>query len=74
VTIELTLPEATEVDLLVYDTTGRLSEMVVSRRFSAGTHNMPVSLDLPAGVYFYNLKTKSGRDIIKRRKYVKVSY
>ena len=64
--IELALPVATMIDLLVYDAIGRLSETLVSRRLSAGTHSMSVSLDLPAGVYFYNLKTSSGKNIIKK--------
>ncbi len=64
--IKLALPVETEVDLLVYDAIGRLSETLVSRRFSAGTHKLNVNLDLPAGVYFYNLKTGTGRNIIKK--------
>jgi hypothetical protein len=64
--IELALPVGTEVDLLVYDAIGRLSETLVSERFSAGNHSIPVKLDLPAGVYFYNLKTSSGENIIRK--------
>jgi hypothetical protein len=66
VNIELTLPEATQVGLFVYDAVGRLSQTIVSRKFSAGTHTIAVNLNLPAGVYFYNLKTTSGERIIKK--------
>ena len=64
--IELALPKATEVDLLVYDVAGRLTETLVSKRLSAGTHSISVSIDLPAGVYFYNLKTTSGKNMVKK--------
>ena len=64
--IEFTLPEATQVNLLIYDAVGRLNRTVVSKRFSAGTHNLSVNLDLSAGVYFYVLKTELGRDIMKK--------
>jgi len=64
--IELILPEATKVDLLIYDTVGRLCMRLVSKRFSAGTHSLNINLALPSGVYFYNLKTESGRDIITK--------
>jgi hypothetical protein len=64
--ITLALPEATKIDLIVYDATGRLCEMLISQKFSAGTHNIPVTLDLPTGVYFYNLKSESGRNITRK--------
>jgi YD repeat-containing protein len=64
--IVFALPEATKADLLVYDVLGRLSKTLISQKFSAGTHNIPVELDLPAGVYFYNLKTESGRNVVKK--------
>ena len=66
INIEFALPTATRVDLLIYDVTGRLSETLISQRFSAGTHSLNVDLDLPAGVYFYNLKTTSGEHAIKK--------
>jgi hypothetical protein len=58
--IEFTLPEATWVNLLVYDVIGRLRRTLISDRFSAGTHGLKINLELPTGVYFYNLKTESG--------------
>jgi hypothetical protein len=64
--IEFTLPEATNVDLLVYDAIGRLSQTIISRRFESGIHTIAVNFDLPSGVYFYNLKTDRGNNIIKK--------
>jgi hypothetical protein len=64
--IEFSLPGATQVDLVVYDAIGRLSQILVSRRFEAGIHAVNVDLNLPAGVYFYSLKTDVGSDIVQK--------
>jgi uncharacterized delta-60 repeat protein len=64
--ITLVLYEMTKVDILVYDVVGKLSKTLVSEIFPAGMHSIPVILDLPAGVYFYNLNTGSDRNIIKK--------
>ncbi len=64
--IEFSLPVATGVDLLIYDVTGRLSETLISQRFSAGNHILNINLELTVGIYFYNLKTTSGEHAIKK--------
>jgi hypothetical protein len=64
--IQLALPEATRVDLAVYDIIGRLSETLISDRFPAGHYNLHVNIDLAAGVYFYKLKTSSGDNVIAK--------
>jgi hypothetical protein len=64
--IEFILPEATKVDLVVYDALGRLSKMIVSKHFSPGNYTMLLQFNLPAGVYFYRLKTASGEEVIKK--------
>ena len=64
--IEFALPVATTVDLMVYDAVGRLSKIIVSRGFSAGIHTLHINLDLPAGVYFYKLRTASSENVIKK--------
>ncbi len=64
--IEFTLPQTTKTDLQVYDATGRLCRTLVSSRLSAGTHNITSNLSLPAGVYFYNLKTESGINLTRK--------
>lgn len=63
---ELILGEATEVNITVYDILGRFSEMVVSQDFSAGTHRFTRVLNLPAGVYFYRVKTPLDKDITQK--------
>jgi hypothetical protein len=64
--IELTLPKAGNVTIEIYDALGRPLKTLVSERFSAGTHSIPVSVDVPAGVYFYNLKTDISENIVKK--------
>jgi hypothetical protein len=64
--IELILPSPTDITLDVYDALGRPLQTLVSERFSAGTHSIPVSVDVPAGVYFYNLKTDISENIVKK--------
>jgi len=58
--VEIALPTATNVDLTVYNASGRLCSSLVSGKLSAGTHIINSSADLPGGVYFINLKTSSG--------------
>jgi hypothetical protein len=65
-TFELTLPEATEVSIAVYDILGRFSETVVSQSFSAGTHRFTRILNLPAGVYVYHMNTPLGKNITQK--------
>ncbi|KPJ70934.1 hypothetical protein AMJ52_09280, partial [candidate division TA06 bacterium DG_78] len=55
-----------EVDLLVYDAMGRLTESLISDELSAGIYRINTTFDLPAGVYFYQLKTTSGKNIIHK--------
>jgi hypothetical protein len=64
--IEFALPVTTIIELEVYDALGRPVQTLVSDRFSAGTHSISINLDLPAGVYFYNLKTNQSGNIVKK--------
>jgi hypothetical protein len=64
--VKFTLPQATTVTLVIYDVLGRLAETVISKRLPAGSHRIDISLDFPAGIYFYNLKTASGEAVIKK--------
>jgi hypothetical protein len=64
--ITLALPQATKVTLVIYDALGRLTETVISKSFSAGNHRIAINLDLPAGIYFYNLKTAAGEAVIEK--------
>jgi hypothetical protein len=64
--IECALPKATDLKIEIYDALGRPVQTLVSERFSAGIHSIPVSVDVPAGVYFYNLKTDISENIVKK--------
>jgi hypothetical protein len=64
--ITFALPRATEVNLVIYDVLGRLTETVVSKELSAGDHRIDINFDLPAGVYFYHLNTISGKEILQK--------
>ncbi len=66
INVELALPATAHVILEVYDALGRPVETLVSDGFSAGAHSIPVSVDLPAGVYFYSLKTDIDETIVKK--------
>ncbi|MEM6783061.1 MAG: T9SS type A sorting domain-containing protein [Bacteroidota bacterium] len=51
-TVEVALPEATEVRATVYDVLGRVVAEVPGRTLGAGTHRLPVATDgLATGVY-----------------------
>jgi hypothetical protein len=64
--VKLALPQATKVNLIIYDVLGRLTETVISERFSAGNHRIGINLNLPAGIYFYYLNTTSGEEKIEK--------
>lgn len=64
--VEFALPKSADVKIEIYDALGRPMKTLVSDRFSAGIHNASFALDLPAGVYFYNLKTDIGESIVKK--------
>ncbi len=64
--ISFTLPEAADVQLVVYDMLGREVETLAHGTFSAGIH--AVSFDganLPSGTYFYTLITPTGNIVNK---------
>jgi hypothetical protein len=64
--ITFTLHEPAHVELYVYDIAGRQRTTLVSQHYAAGTHVITERLDLPAGIYFYNLKTDTGFNIAKK--------
>jgi hypothetical protein len=64
--IEFSLPQSSKAELLIYDVSGRLHRTLVSGELAAGRHVLNVDLDLPAGIYFYNLKTESGLTATKK--------
>jgi len=59
--ISFTLPEASDVDLTVFDINGRKVSTLVNQPLQAGNHNINFDASsLPSGVYFYKLVTPSG--------------
>ncbi len=66
VDIQFNIPEPTKGSLALYDASGRLCQTIVSGNLSAGIHTHSLNLDLPSGVYFYNLKTESGINIVRK--------
>ena len=58
--LEINLPEAANVKLVVYNVDGRLCQTIISGQLAVGNHKVVANLnDLPAGVYFFNLKVNS---------------
>lgn len=57
-TIEYYLPVATEVYLVVYNTTGEVIEILEDSFLPSGLHNAKFNAEkLPAGIYFYKMET-----------------
>jgi uncharacterized repeat protein (TIGR01451 family) len=60
-TFALSLPEQSDVRLVVYDVLGRTVGTVVQEPFAAGEHEVTWDArGLPGGVYFYRLDTTEG--------------
>lgn len=62
------LPKASDLNLVIYDITGKAVHHIPSQRFQAGKHTMPVSLEgiLPeSGIYIVSLGSASGQSNFK---------
>lgn len=65
-TLELALPEASEVRVVLYDVLGREAARVMERAMQAGWHRVTVSgAHLPSGVYFVRAEAGSFRTVRK---------
>jgi photosystem II stability/assembly factor-like uncharacterized protein len=65
-TIEFSIPEDANVQLLVYNISGQLVKTVLNSRFDAGSHSVNFAgKDLSSGVYFYKLITPNYSDVRK---------
>ena len=61
-----TLPEASEVELSVFNLQGQKVADVVQTRYSAGNHRISWTADqLPSGVYLYTIRTELGSETRK---------
>ena len=57
--ISFVLPEASKVNVIAYDVTGRAVSRILSGRFSAGQHIASWNVNnLPGGVYFLQIKAE----------------
>jgi hypothetical protein len=57
-TIEFNLPEASQANIYIYDTQGRLVEQINNGVMTAGHHRVIWNAaDIPSGMYFYKLDT-----------------
>ncbi|MBN2587003.1 MAG: T9SS type A sorting domain-containing protein [Candidatus Fermentibacteraceae bacterium] len=53
--ISFSLPRAGEVELCIYDLTGHMVQHLTGGSLGRGSHSIPVSTDLPSGLYIVNL-------------------
>jgi hypothetical protein len=53
--IGFSLPQAGAVELDIYDLTGHMVQHLAGGSLSQGSHSIPVSTDLPSGLYIVNL-------------------
>jgi len=63
--LEINLPRMSKVVLTVYDILGCQCQDIINQDLGAGSHSISVYLNLPIGIYFYNLKTEFGNKIQK---------
>jgi hypothetical protein len=65
-TVSFSLPQPSDVTLIVYDITGREVEQLVAGRLSAGTHQINWSCPAcAAGVYLVSLEAGTFRAVTK---------
>jgi hypothetical protein len=64
--IKFTIPEASIVQLKLYDMLGRQVDVLIDKYLMKGTHDITYSnLNLSSGTYFYELRSGKYRDIKK---------
>lgn len=64
--INYSLSQSTDIEVQVYDVTGKLVTTLLNRRQEAGTHTINWdAVNIEAGIYFVRLKTENG--IVTRR-------
>ena len=65
-TIKFTLPENSNVKLCIYDVTGRIVSTLINEYLNSGTYEIKFNAQgISSGVYFYELRANSYRDIKK---------
>lgn len=70
--IVYTLPEASNVELIIYDSTGQRVTQLIDGYRNAGRHAEELNLNaFSSGIYFYTLETSSGKKAVKKALYLK---
>ncbi len=64
--IEISLPQSSNVRLVIYDALGRLRTTLLQKQLLAGKYHMSNQLSLPGGVYFYSLQTDLEEHILRK--------
>jgi len=64
-TIRFSIPEMRHVTLAIYDLSGRTVEVLVDEELRPGVHTVNWGPNVPAGTYFYGLRTGELRDMKK---------
>ena len=63
-TVRYILDATTDVNISVFDHSGRLVEMLIDQTYDAGTYEVRFdSANLPAGLYFVKVATNGGKDV-----------
>ena len=63
-TVRYILDAPTDVNISVFDHSGRLVEMLIDQTYDAGTYEVRFdSANLPAGLYFVKVATNGGKDV-----------
>ncbi len=64
--IRFVVPEASNVELIVYDMLGKVVDILVNKEMEAGSYNVSfTNSNLSSGIYFYELKAGNFRDVKK---------
>ncbi len=64
--IMFTITQASQVEIKIYDVSGRVHSIVTSDAFPAGNHNLKLDKDLASGMYFCMLRTDCGANTIRK--------
>ena len=68
-TIEFTLNEADHVQVVIYNLTGAIVSVLAEGQYASGTHSVKWNASgIPAGYYFYSIKTGNSNVVKKASK------
>lgn len=64
-TLTYTLPQDSEVQLVVFDAVGRIMEVLVDGNQVAGKHDLSFTSHFPSGIYFFRLSVNEQNYLLK---------